>query len=222
MKKVVFALGVVAIAAAVMLPGAMGGAAATPGVTAKTISIGGTFPFSGPASSYAPIPVGMKAYFSYVNAKRTNGKRGVLGRQAVGRRPTQVERQREVGIAILGRHVHQTWRVTDVEEPREPAAFRFVTVHREGLEVPSAGMRDVIDAAAERAVVPGVHEVEHERRVHRDRRMQTIGRLPRTIPDAGDIFARPSGRMQRHTPAVARHDMTRAGHSIHFHLQSLD
>ena len=81
MKKVVFALGVVAIAAAVMLPGAMGGAAATPGVTAKTISIGGTFPFSGPASSYAPIPVGMKAYFSYVNAKRTNGKRGVLGRQ---------------------------------------------------------------------------------------------------------------------------------------------
>ena len=81
MKKVVFALGVVTIAAAVMLPGAMGGAAATPGVTAKTILIGGTFPFSGPASSYAPIPVGMKAYFSYVNAKRTNGKRGVFGRQ---------------------------------------------------------------------------------------------------------------------------------------------
>src|SRR5580765_1432902 len=83
MKKVVFALGVVAIAAAVMLPGAMGGSAATPGVTAKTVLIGGTFPFSGPASSYAPIPVGMKAYFSYVNATKTNGKRGVLGRQIV-------------------------------------------------------------------------------------------------------------------------------------------
>ena len=81
MKKVVLALGVVAIAAAVLLPGAMGGRAATPGVTAKTVLIGGTFPFSGPASSYAPIPVGMKAYFSYVNATRTNGKRGVLGRQ---------------------------------------------------------------------------------------------------------------------------------------------
>jgi branched-chain amino acid transport system substrate-binding protein len=83
MKKVVFALGVVAIAAAVMLPGAMGGSAAEPGITAKTVKIGGTFPFSGPASSYAPIPVGMKAYFSYVNATRTNGKRGVFGRQIV-------------------------------------------------------------------------------------------------------------------------------------------
>ena len=83
MKKVVLALGVVAIAAAVMLPGARGGSAAEPGITAKTVKIGGTFPFSGPASSYAPIPVGMKAYFSYVNATRTNGKRGVLGRQIV-------------------------------------------------------------------------------------------------------------------------------------------
>ena len=81
MRRAVFALGVVAIGAAVLLPGAMGGSAATPGVTAKTVLIGGTFPFSGPVSSYAPIPVGMKAYFSYVNATRTNGKRGVLGRQ---------------------------------------------------------------------------------------------------------------------------------------------
>jgi branched-chain amino acid transport system substrate-binding protein len=81
MRRVVFALGAVAIGAAVLLPGAMGGSAATPGVTSKIVTIGGTFPFSGPASSYAPIPVGMQAYFSYVNAKKTNGKRGVFGRQ---------------------------------------------------------------------------------------------------------------------------------------------
>jgi branched-chain amino acid transport system substrate-binding protein len=83
MRRVLLALGVVAIAAAVLLPGALGGSSATPGVTARTVTIGGTFPFSGPASSYAPIPVGMKAYFSYVNATRTNGKRGVNGRQIV-------------------------------------------------------------------------------------------------------------------------------------------
>jgi branched-chain amino acid transport system substrate-binding protein len=83
MRRLVLALGVVAIGAAVLLPGAMGGASATPGVTAKTVTIGGTFPFSGPASSYAPIPVGMQAYFSYVNATKTNGKRGVNGRQIV-------------------------------------------------------------------------------------------------------------------------------------------
>src|SRR5262245_34767697 len=83
MKKVVFALGVVAIAAAILLPGAMGGSAATPGVPATTVLICGAFPFRGTASSYAPIPVEMTAYCSYVNATKTNGKRGVLGRQIV-------------------------------------------------------------------------------------------------------------------------------------------
>jgi branched-chain amino acid transport system substrate-binding protein len=83
MRRVLLAFGIAGIAAAVVLPGALGGASATPGVSAKAITIGGTFPFSGPASSYAPIPVGMKAYFSYVNATRRNGKRGVFGRQIV-------------------------------------------------------------------------------------------------------------------------------------------
>jgi branched-chain amino acid transport system substrate-binding protein len=80
MRRVGFALVVVAIGAAVLLPGAMG-RSAVPGVTPKIVLIGGTFPFSGPASSYAPIPVGMQAYFSYANAKKTKGKRGVFGRQ---------------------------------------------------------------------------------------------------------------------------------------------
>ena len=50
--------------------GATAGArpAATPGVTANSILLEGTYPLSGPASGYAPIPVGMGAYFSYVNA----------------------------------------------------------------------------------------------------------------------------------------------------------
>ena len=34
-------------------------AAATPGITARTIVIGGSFPLTGPASSYAPIPQAM-------------------------------------------------------------------------------------------------------------------------------------------------------------------
>jgi branched-chain amino acid transport system substrate-binding protein len=59
-------------------------ASAETGVTAKTIKIGGTFPLTGPASLYAPIPVAMKAYFSYINARKgPDGKRGVGGRQIV-------------------------------------------------------------------------------------------------------------------------------------------
>jgi branched-chain amino acid transport system substrate-binding protein len=49
---------------------------ATPGVTAKSILLEGTFPLSGPASGYAPIPGGMGAYFSYINARG-----GVNGRK---------------------------------------------------------------------------------------------------------------------------------------------
>lgn len=58
---------------------------ATPGVTSRSITIGGTFPLSGPASLYASIPKGMAAYFSYVNKRRSrvDGKRGVYGRQIV-------------------------------------------------------------------------------------------------------------------------------------------
>ena len=58
--------------------------AATPGITARQIKIGGTFPLTGPASSYAPIPQAMKAYFSYINSRKgPDGKRGVYGRQIV-------------------------------------------------------------------------------------------------------------------------------------------
>jgi ABC-type branched-subunit amino acid transport system substrate-binding protein len=58
--------------------------AATPGVTSSQIVIGGTFPLTGIASLYAPIPSGMKAYFDYINAtKGPDGKKGVRGRQIV-------------------------------------------------------------------------------------------------------------------------------------------
>jgi branched-chain amino acid transport system substrate-binding protein len=66
----------VASAAVVMTAGAAPNA--TPGVTAKSILLEGTFPLSGPASLYAPIPGGMGAYFSYVNAHG-----GVNGRKIV-------------------------------------------------------------------------------------------------------------------------------------------
>jgi branched-chain amino acid transport system substrate-binding protein len=59
-------------------------AASETGVTARTVTIGGTFPLTGPASLYATIAPAMKAYFSYVNSRKgPDGKRGVYGRQIV-------------------------------------------------------------------------------------------------------------------------------------------
>jgi branched-chain amino acid transport system substrate-binding protein len=82
-KFIVSAVALVA-ALAFTVSGALGSAEQTPGVTAKSITIGGTFPLTGPAAAYAPIPLGMKAYFSFINARRgPDGKRGVYGRQIV-------------------------------------------------------------------------------------------------------------------------------------------
>ena len=86
MKRALFALGARRYRDALScLPGAFGRSAGRrPASPRRSSRIGGTFPFSGPASSYAPIPVGMEAYFSYMNAtKGPDGKRGVCGRQIV-------------------------------------------------------------------------------------------------------------------------------------------
>src|SRR5690348_17884074 len=60
----------------------------TPGVTAKTILLEGTFPLSGPASGYAPIPGGMAAYFAYANAHGgVNGRKIIFKYQDDGYNP---------------------------------------------------------------------------------------------------------------------------------------
>jgi branched-chain amino acid transport system substrate-binding protein len=52
--------------------------AATPGVTASTITLGGTVPLNGPASAFGSVGRGADAYFKYVNSKG-----GVNGRKIV-------------------------------------------------------------------------------------------------------------------------------------------
>jgi branched-chain amino acid transport system substrate-binding protein len=84
-RTLLVACGALVAATAVSLPGAFAGTAqSTPGVTSRSVTVGGTFPLSGPASLYAPIAKGMQAYFSYINARRArDGTRGVYGRQII-------------------------------------------------------------------------------------------------------------------------------------------
>jgi branched-chain amino acid transport system substrate-binding protein len=78
------AVAFVVVVLVAMLAGSATGAPTENGVTARTVTIGGTFPLTGPASLYAPVPVAMRAYFSYVNSRTgPDGKRGVGGRQIV-------------------------------------------------------------------------------------------------------------------------------------------
>src|SRR3954447_25891664 len=65
-----------AIVGGIAVTAAFGAHRATPGVSATTITIGGTFPLTGPAALYKTIPAAETAYFAYVN---DNG--GVNGRK---------------------------------------------------------------------------------------------------------------------------------------------
>src|SRR5258708_5085717 len=78
MKRTVLLVAATLVAAAAVVVTAGAAPTATPGVTARTILLEGTFPLSGPASGYAPIATAMKAYFSYANKLH-----GANGRQIV-------------------------------------------------------------------------------------------------------------------------------------------
>ena len=83
MRKVVLLAAALVVALGVAASSATSAASET-GVTARTVTIGGTFPLTGPASLYATIPPAMKAYFSYINSRKgPDGRRGVYGRQIV-------------------------------------------------------------------------------------------------------------------------------------------
>jgi len=56
------------LATAVVVSAAAASHTGTPGVTSKQVTIGGTFPFTGPAALYKTIPVAEQAYYAYVNA----------------------------------------------------------------------------------------------------------------------------------------------------------
>jgi branched-chain amino acid transport system substrate-binding protein len=84
MRMRVGLLAAMVVVAATVCVTALAGSQAAPGVTKTKFVIGATFPLSGPAAYYSPIPVGMKVYFTYINTRRgADKKRGVAGRQIV-------------------------------------------------------------------------------------------------------------------------------------------
>ena len=64
-----------AIVAGIAVTAAFAAHRATPGITATSVTIGGTFPLTGPASPYKTIPAAESAYFAYVNDRGGVNKR---------------------------------------------------------------------------------------------------------------------------------------------------
>ena len=109
-----------------------------------------------------------------------------------------------------------------VLEARQAARLGLVGVDRLGVVVAPAGMGDVIDAAAERAAVPGVDEVEGQRRVDRDGRVQAEAgcqALKRTPATASP--ERPVGVIGM-AAAVAGDDVAALDEAFGLDLQPLD
>nr|MBA2332581.1 ABC transporter substrate-binding protein [Actinomycetota bacterium] len=68
MRRPRLVLSILVLAGAIA-SGAIAASSVDPGITAKTILLGGTAPLSGPASAYASVARGADAYFKYVNAR---------------------------------------------------------------------------------------------------------------------------------------------------------
>src|SRR5882724_4951536 len=132
----------------------------------------------------------------------------------------QIQCEWEFRIFDWRRDFKLSLRVAVTKKSGEPPRFGFVTVHGKRVVTASARMRDVISAAAERAFVPSVVKIKAQRRVRRNRRLQTDGRLPCAITHARDALAVRVGRMQRHAMAVTSNRKTIARKSARFNLQT--
>jgi hypothetical protein len=154
---------------------------------------------------------------------------GRLQERAAARRATgplrQPRRSSVKGSRVRRRaagRARRAGRVADALEAREPAALGFERVDRQRLVVAAAGVHHVIAAAAERAARPGVEQVEGQRRMHADVRVQRRGRLPGAVTHRADELADRPGRPQRHRMAVAGNPVAPRREARRVHLQALE
>src|SRR6266498_2587640 len=134
----------------------------------------------------------------------------------------QIEGERKLAVSLGWREIYWAGCVADFEEAREAAAFRFEGVDGERFVVAAARMGDVIGATAQGTVVPPVHDVEQERRVGGDGRVQALGWCPGAEADTSDVFATGAGGMERQGTAVARDEVARVDPAADFHLESFE
>src|SRR5271169_6251189 len=100
-------------------------------------------------------------------------------------------------------NVDQAAGVAVVLEPGAAPGFRLVGIDRKCFVIAPTRMRDMINAAAQRSPAPAIDDVESERCVHLERRMQSRRQIPRLVAHAGDEFAWPAGRVKRNAASVA-------------------
>ena len=112
--------------------------------------------------------------------------------------------------------------MTEVGKSGNSAAFGFIGVDGEAFEIAATGVDDVIGATADGAGLPGVDDIEHERRMDADGGVETSGGLPGAIADAGDELAVDSGGVEREADAVDGDEVAGIGHAVDEDLEAFD
>src|SRR5580692_1007196 len=115
----------------------------------------------------------------------------------------QIQSEWQLARRLFGGYRDAARRMAHAEEATATPALRLKGIHREGCITAAAWMHHMILTASQRPFHPRVPQVERQRGMHTDGRMQRIRWLPGAIADAGDKLAGASRRPQRHAPAVA-------------------
>src|SRR3954470_4072765 len=93
-------------------------------------------------------------------------------------------------------------------ETGDAAAFGRGGIDGSVIVRPATRMDYVIGRAGDRALVPAIIQVEAQRSVSTDRRVQARRRLPRAVAHATYILAARSGRGERQLDPVDGHRMS--------------
>src|ERR1700722_9774861 len=110
-------------------------------------------------------------------------------REQTSWRPPQIQCQREREVGLSGWDGHDSRCMPNMAEAGETPALSLQRVNRRlGVSEP-ARIDNVVRATPDRTSRPPVHDIKHERRVHRDGRMQARCRLPCAVSHASNEFA---------------------------------
>src|SRR3974390_2430359 len=124
--------------------------------------------------------------------------------------------------ALFRGNRERSWSVTTGFESGKAAGLCLVGIHREDFIIATARMRDVIDATAQRLAVPAVIDVERQRSLRGDGRLQRGSEAPGLEADAGDKFTAAPGGTHLHESAIADDGVSRGIKTFYFYPQSLD
>ena len=120
---------------------------------------------------------------------------------------TEVEREGKVSAGFFRFYIHRTGGMAVIPESRQASGLGLAGVDREHGVTASAGMDHMVGATPDRPPFPGIYDIKNQRRVDRDRWMESRRRLPGTIAHARGIFPGYAGRIERNLAPVASDQM---------------